>query len=161
MSVSAARRLEVRSRANGVCEYCHLSDYLIQAGSTFNVEHVYAIVHWAVGDADVDEAPNLAWACWLCNRSKGHTLEATEPSTGVAHFLFNPRFDQWPSHFVPSPSSGRIDGLPGVGAATVAALRMNEATRTEIRAIHARLGTWPIEPSAGLPKSVLEALSGS
>src|SRR5262245_35673880 len=45
------------------------------------------------------EASNLALACFDCNRYKGSDLASLDPETGSLTPLFNPRLDDWSTHF--------------------------------------------------------------
>jgi hypothetical protein len=121
----AGLRQAVRRRARNCCEYCALP----QASEPlpFHVEHVLARQH---GGADSEE--NLALAGHHCNLHKGPNLAGLDPSTGTLTRLFNPRRDDWTSHF--SKSGGEITGLTDVGRTTVQLLEMNSNGRKELRA---------------------------
>jgi 5-methylcytosine-specific restriction endonuclease McrA len=64
--ISAALRREVRERAGERCEYCLLAES--QAFFPHEPDHLIAIQH---GGETV--SPNLALACFDCNRFKGPT----------------------------------------------------------------------------------------
>ena len=92
-------------------------------------------------EAPATEAPNLALACFDCNRYKGSDLASLDPETGTLTPLFNPRVDDWWVHFaieggviIPRTPSARV---------TVALLRLNLAARVEVRQEVAGLGGWP------------------
>jgi 5-methylcytosine-specific restriction endonuclease McrA len=69
------RRLVIR-RADGRCEYCHLS----QAGqeATFHIDHIIPV---SAGGKTVAE--NLALACVSCSLRKSARLFAIDPQTGL------------------------------------------------------------------------------
>jgi hypothetical protein len=69
--VAAATRRLVRARAQGRCEYCliHEDDVLLP----HEPDHIIASKHRGVTDKD-----NLAWTCFVCNRS--NILNCEEPS---------------------------------------------------------------------------------
>lgn len=85
MSVIPARlRRDVIRRAGGRCEYCGLSQ--IGQEATFHIDHV--IPRQAGGPTTAD---NLALACVSCSLRKEARRSATDPDTGRAAPLFNPR----------------------------------------------------------------------
>jgi hypothetical protein len=149
----------VRLRANGICEYCRVSDYLARATSVFNVEHIVPRAHWDPSAGDVDNDENLAWGCWKCNRGKSAKVDGEDPDTGLRASLYHPRTDEWDDAFVPSPSSGRIDGQTPSGRVTSTELAMNAAERIETRVLLNRFGLWPVRPSTGLSPDVIAALA--
>lgn len=84
--ISAELRRLVASRANGSCEYC-----LIHEDDTYlgcQVDHIISEKH-----DGATESENLAYACALCNRSKGSDIGSIAASTGELTRLFNPRTD--------------------------------------------------------------------
>ena len=108
------------ARAGERCEYC-----LLPAGVAFfphEIDHVIAEKHGGVTAAE-----NLAFTCWRCNRHKGSDLGSFDPHTHVFAFLFNPRTQQWSTHFV--LHSEHIVGLTPEGRTTVNLLRLNGEER--------------------------------
>jgi 5-methylcytosine-specific restriction endonuclease McrA len=65
---------EVRLRAVGRCEYCHLPQSAFRR--PFHIEHIVAKQHG--GQTLLD---NLALACWNCNLKKGLNLSGIDPMT--------------------------------------------------------------------------------
>ena len=117
----------VRRRAGNRCEYCLLP----QSASpllTFHVEHVIAKQHL---DDDTDDPNALALACNRCNAYKGTNLSSIDPDTKTTVQLFNPRKDEWSSHFL--LRDGKIIGITPLGRATVRLLNMNAPQRVELR----------------------------
>jgi hypothetical protein len=79
----------------------------------------------------VSELDNLALACHRCNLHKGPNLTGIDPLTKSVVSLFHPRTDEWREHF--ALMGVRIEGLSGIGRATVQVLAMNDARRLELR----------------------------
>jgi hypothetical protein len=97
-----------------------------QSQPTFHVEHIVARQHGGSEDAE-----NLALACHRCNLHKGPNLTGIDPVTKDVVLLFHPRTDQWDEHF--AMREIRIEGVTGIGRATVQVLAMNDARRLELR----------------------------
>jgi len=114
----------VRRRAGDRCEYCLLHQR--NSRFTFHVEHIVARQHGGSDDLD-----NLALACQRCNLHKGPNLTGIDPLTKSVVSLFHPRTDDWGEHF--AMREIRIEGLTGIGRATVQVLAMNDARRLELR----------------------------
>ena len=85
---------------------------------------------------DPDALPNLAAACWPCNRAKSDATTGIDPRSGAVTALFNPRTQQWDEHFIWSSDFLDVIGVTPTGRATVVALRPN---RPEYRRQRARL----------------------
>jgi len=122
---------EVRRRAGGRCEYCHLPQSAFRR--PFRIEHVVARQHGGPSRLD-----NLALARWNCNLKKGPNLSGIDPETGHVAALFNPRSDVWADHFSPmidplSPLCVVIRGLTPAGRATAQVLGLNGEMRQLIR----------------------------
>lgn len=122
---------EVRNRAAGLCEYCHIPEAAFRR--PFHIEHVIARQH-----GGATEAGNLALACWTCNLKKGPNLTGIDPQTGQITPLFNPRSDRWAEHFSVSIGTSiargiEIQGLTAVGRTTVVVLGMNAEFRQMTR----------------------------
>jgi hypothetical protein len=132
--VSDVLRWQVADRAYHVCEYC-----LIHEADTFwgcQIDHIISRKH-----GGQSESANLAWACAVCNNSKGTDLGtiAGEPMELVR--LFHPRKDRWAANF--HLEGQRIDPLHPIGVATVKLLRMNEGSRLMEREVLAEIGRYP------------------
>ena len=132
--VPAPLRDDVRSRADGRCEYClvHEDDLF----EPYEADHIIAEQHGGPTTAD-----NLAFACWDCNRRKGPNISSVDPENGEVVRLFHPRLHQWSEHF-------RLDGfriipLTASARATVALLRLNSAERLSVRAMLHQIGRYP------------------
>ena len=123
-------------RAQRRCEYCLARQDV--AGYTFHLEH---IIPSSRGGAA--HAGNRALACSPCNLAKGVLTRAIDPSTGAEVRLFDPRQDEWATHFAAHPQSGRLRGLTSIGRATVMALGLNGDERIATRRLWAAAGWWP------------------
>ena len=115
---------EVRERAQGRCEYCHLPADVYPL--PFHIDHVIARQH--KGQTVLE---NLAFACLHCNRHKGPNIAGTDPDSGEVTRLFHPRLDVWNDHFEWIGASLR--GTTAIGRATVQVLAMNEPDFLAVR----------------------------
>jgi hypothetical protein len=115
----ALRRL-VEERAKYKCEYCLLPAKI--AFFPHEIDHIIAEKHGGETNAD-----NLALTCWRCNRYKGTDLGSFDPETGHFSFLFNPRNQEWKSHFMFSEVV--LVGLTAEGRTTVKLLQINSEER--------------------------------
>jgi len=127
------RRLIVR-RAGNCCEYCLLSQN--DVGFSFHFEHIVSIKHDGKTESD-----NLCLSCPTCNRYKGTDIAATDPQTGEATFLFNPRLQHWSDHF--RLSGAVIETLTAQGRVTVFLLRLNNTERILERLVLFESGHYP------------------
>lgn len=132
--MSPELRQQLRERAAGRCEYCHLPETLELTGP-FHVEHVIARQH-----RGTDELSNLAWACSRCNRHKGTNLSTVDPDSDEVVSLFNPRRDHWDDHF--EVVGAIIRGRTSTGRATAWLLQMNAERRVELRSELTAQGLW-------------------
>jgi|ERR1039458_3135780 hypothetical protein len=133
--IPAALRAAVRERAKGCCEYCRMPE----AGAFFahQPDHVIAAQHGGQTDSE-----NLALACIQCNRLKGPNIASVDPETKRILPLFNPRTDQWFTHF--RTEGGRIIPVTPVGRATAGLLNFSDADREEARQKLWRAGRYPV-----------------
>lgn len=122
--IPAALRRRVIVRAQRRCEYCQHPDAYVTLAH--HVDHILPLRH---GGATTED--NLAYACFDCNLDKGANIAALDPMTGHLTRLFNPRLDEWKTHFM--LENGYILGLDEVGRTTVEFLRFNHETRLRQR----------------------------
>ena len=122
--IEDALRENVRSRANGLCEYCHIPERLTLV--EHEIDHVIAVKHG--GQTAVE---NLALCCSICNRFKGSDIASIDPETAQLTPLFHPRLDRWEDHH--EVRDGQVIGLTATGRVTVRLLRMNRPTRIKER----------------------------
>jgi HNH endonuclease len=120
----AGVRKFIRERADGICEYCRISERFTLA--VHEVDHIIAVKH---GGRTTDE--NLALCCTLCNRYEGSDIASIDAETGRLTPLFHPRLDRWADHF--EFRNGEIMGLTAAGRATIRLLRMNRPARVRER----------------------------
>lgn len=131
--MDATTRRIVVSRAQSRCEYCRMPQHAVDL--QFHVEHIVARQHG--GGHEID---NLCLACDRCNLHKGPNLTAIDQQTRAIIPLFNPRRDNWDSHF--RVFGGLILGQSPAGRATVALLQMNSARRRTLRERLLAEGAW-------------------
>jgi hypothetical protein len=129
----ALRRIVIHRAAN-ICEYCGLSQEGQEA--TFHIDHV--MPRMAGGETRVE---NLALACVSCSLRKAARQTAVDPHSGQDVPLYNPRRDDWQTHFQWDGVS--LIGLTAIGRATIAALHMNRPLILAIRQEEAALGRHP------------------
>ena len=132
--IGAAIRSAVIARAQNRCEYCGMPDTETLIGH--EPDHVVATQHGGMATLE-----NLAYACFLCNRFKGPNIASLDPVSGALTPLFNPRLDQWASHF--RLTAGHIDARTAIGRATAFLLRLNDPDRVTARAHLLRQGRYP------------------
>ncbi|MBK9262722.1 MAG: HNH endonuclease [Polyangiaceae bacterium] len=123
--VPAAVERRVRERAGNRCEYCKLAQ--IGQEAVFHIDHVFPRKHG--GD---DTLENLALACVSCSLRKGARIDASDPVTGKAAPLFNPRREVWANHFELAVGP-LILGKTPTGRATADLLKMNRPEAISIR----------------------------
>ncbi len=126
----------VRSRANGLCEYC-LAIFAISY-ATFPVDH---IIPESKGGSDGPD--NLANTCQNCNNSKYNKTEWIDWLSGEVVRLFNPRTDVWSEHFEWNDDFTILTGRTPIGRATVNCLRINRPRIVKLRLFFFKLGIHP------------------
>jgi len=124
---------QVRRRAGGRCEYCHLPEQLSGLGHV--LDHIIARQHRGQTTPE-----NLALACGRCNASKGPNLAGIDPQTGQLTRLFHPRTDIWHEHF--RWGAGTLVGLTPVGRTTIEVLAINHSYRVAAREVLIATGRW-------------------
>ena len=122
--INTVLREQVRLRAEGLCEYCRISDQLTLA--EHEIDHIISVKHGGQTTAE-----NLALCCTICNRFKGSDIASIDPETGHLTRLFHPRVDRWDEHY--QIRDGEIFALTAPGRVTVRLLRMNRPTRIRER----------------------------
>lgn len=126
----------VALRAGHRCEYCRAPEEIFNF--PLEVEH---IISQACGGQG--EESNLCLACRSCNLFKQAFITWLDEITQTEVCLFHPRQDQWGEHFQFNFETGEIQGLTGVGRATVARLRMNTPSQMTARLYWRRLEIFP------------------
>jgi len=83
----------------------------------------------------LDTAENLCASCYRCNEYKGARTHAQDPATQALVPLYNPRIQDWPTHFRWENGGLYIVGTTPTGRASVVALRLNNEYIVESRAL--------------------------
>lgn len=125
----------VHERADDRCEYCLISQHV--RAFSFQIDHVISEKH-----SGPTTLVNLALSCPKCNAYKGSDIGTNDPLTGDLVRLFNPRTQNWTTHFRVD-EDGTIVGLTPEGRATARLLQFNQADRVRQRAAYIRLGLYP------------------
>ena len=132
--VNARLRRLVVARAQGICEYCLISEEDTMFGCA--IDHVISEKHGGRTRFD-----NLALACVFCNQAKGTDLGSIFSATGELVRFFNPRVDRWIDHF--ALVGNKIKALDPIGEVTARILGFNAKKRVLERKILQRLGRYP------------------
>ena len=133
--VSDALRRLVAERASHRCEYCLIP----QANSFYNfqVDHIISLKH---GGQTKEE--NLAFACSLCNRSKGSDLGTVLEGESEIIRFYNPREDSWTDHFT-WEEDGLIFPKTSIGGATIKIFGFNHPDSILERRLLISSGLYP------------------
>ena len=131
--ISSQLRTQVARRAKHRREYCLILED--DAGFPHQVDHIISRKHGGASGSN-----NLAYACVLCNRSKG-TDVASIDMAGDAVRLSNPRGDVWAKHF--RLVEARIEPQTDIGVATVRVLQLNRPERVAERILLQAIGHYP------------------
>ncbi len=110
------RRL-VAVRANFRCEYCRLRE--LDSFFSYHNEHIVSMKHGGLTVAE-----NLAYACQICNYTKGSDIATFLHDITTPIRFFNPRTDNWNDHFE-ADVSGEILPKTLIGEATIKILDIN------------------------------------
>jgi hypothetical protein len=139
--ISAELRRFIIDRANYLCEYCLLHEDDAYFGC--QVDHIISEKHGGLTNAD-----NLAYACTVCNRSKGSDIGSIvlPLSSGIFSRFFNSRTDMWGEHFSLSLVDGiTINTSSDIGEVTARILEFNTVERLLEREILREMGRYPTE----------------
>jgi hypothetical protein len=115
--IPPALRLLVIQQAGNRCGYCLAEQELLYAPLEF--EHLQPRSR---GGLTTQE--NLWLACRMCNGFKSDQTEYVDPDSRQVVRLFDPRRDDWWSHFRWSDDGAEIIGISPTGRATVIALQL-------------------------------------
>jgi hypothetical protein len=88
---------------------------------------------------------NLAYACSVCNQNKGSDLGTFLPNSKRLIRLFNPRKDNWATHF--TLGYGEIIPKTLIAAATIKVLDINNVDRIILRQALMDEGLYPRTPN--------------
>jgi hypothetical protein len=129
-------RRVVSERANWRCEYCRAPQKA--TGQMFHLDHVKP-----KSRGGTNAQHNRALACPHCNLTRREQESAIDPRTGQTVALFNPRRDDWDTHFRWSANRLRLIGRTATGRATIEALKLNADDQIEARKYWYLLGLIP------------------
>lgn len=136
MGKAAIIRQQVAERAHSACEYClSQEDY---SPDTFSIEHI--LPRSRDGTSTLD---NLAFSCQGCNNRKFTAVTAKDPISGVIVPLYNPRTDQWTTHFAWDETMTLMIGLTATGRATIERMQLNRYGVVNLRGLLIMIGKHP------------------
>lgn len=134
--ISKEKKRLVLERSLRKCEYCLcLIDFI---PDPYTIEHIISLAK-----GGTDEIENLAIACFGCNLYKQDKITAFDPSTEAEVSLYNPRTDNWKTHFSWNESFTEVIGLTPIGRATVIRLKLNRIGLVNIRKLLVLYGEHP------------------
>ncbi|MEK6303109.1 MAG: HNH endonuclease signature motif containing protein [Acidobacteriota bacterium] len=137
LRISREARERVAEAAFYRCGYCRTPESF--AGYRLTIDH---IIPESKGGTSVEE--NLWLACAACNQFKGVRTQARDPLTRRQVRLFNPRLQQWETHFAWHwDDAAKVLGLTACGRATVIALQLNRPEIVAARSLWVQVGWWP------------------
>jgi len=131
MAIPTTVKLQIRQRANFLCEYCHSSEEI--SAARFEIDHIHPR---SLGG--LDSIDNLALACQRCNSHHYNFIQGLDPDTLREVALFHPRQQIWNHHFIWNKHGCRIVGITETGRATVNRLDLNDEVRGEGEIMRAR-----------------------
>lgn len=131
-------RKRVALSASHRCAYCQTSQQII--GPLLEIDH---IVPESKGGSS--EESNLTLACPLCNSRKSDVTEAVDPASGRLTPLFNPKLEQWTTHFEWTDNGAVITGRTATGRVTVLILDLNHPDVVAARRLWVSVGWHPPE----------------
>ena len=134
--VSADLRRQITEDAEHRCGYCLTDEAL--SGIPLTLDHLVPVA--AGGPTTRD---NLWLACRPCNEFKATQTQATDPQTRETVAMFNPRTQDWRTHFGWNADQTEIHGLTPTGRATVAALHLNRPMLVRARRRWLLAGWYP------------------
>lgn len=111
-------RDKVREVARHRCEYCQTDQKI--TGAQMSVDHILP-----TSKGGETAFKNLCYSCAWCNSFKYNKTDGTDPESGQATVLYNPREQEWRDHFVWSSDGALIIGKTPAGRATVETLKLN------------------------------------
>ncbi|MFN8419558.1 MAG: HNH endonuclease signature motif containing protein [Anaerolineae bacterium] len=136
MSISQALKTRLRLQAGDRCGYCLSPQLYVLV--PLEIDHLKP-----QSDGGTDDEENLWLACRLCNNAKSTQTIAKDPETGETVQLYNPRYQDWQTHFAWSEDGTMIIGLTPIGRATVLALPLNNIFAVLVRKEWVSVGWHP------------------
>ena len=122
--------------ARGECGYCRAPQRALPY--RLEVEHLRPS---SLGGGD--ERANLWLSCHKCNKLRSNHVAGTDPLTQQEVALFNPRQDDWTTHFAWQDGGVFIVGRTAIGRTTVVALRLNDTYHQSARGVWIVAGIYP------------------
>ncbi len=129
-------KLIVRKRAQYCCEYCIAQEKYTQ--DVFSGDHIVPLAK-----GGTDDLENIALSCQCCNNLKYTFTHSPDPNTGIIVPLYNPRTDDWNTHFRWNETFTFIIGISPTGRATVKRLELNREGLVNLRQVFTPLGLHP------------------
>jgi len=118
----------VEERAAYRCEYCLIP--METSTQRYEIEHIIPLSKKGLSSRD-----NLALSCRGCNSYKYIRTEAFDDISEKQVPLYNPRADQWETHFAWDRNPLYLKGLTPEGRATIIALKLNRPQLISVRGI--------------------------
>jgi hypothetical protein len=118
--ISESLKAQIEQKDRYRCCYCLTSE--ANSGIPMTLDHIRPRSKGGIASFE-----NLCLACRPCNEYKSDLTEASDPLTSDIFLLFNPRTQQWFTHFRWGLDSTKVEGITPIGRATVIALRMNNS----------------------------------
>ena len=134
--MKASLKRIVQKRAKYCCEYCIAQERY--APDPFSSEHIVPIAK-----GGTDDAENLALACQRCNNLKYIFTHSIDPATGDIVPLYNPRKDDWLTHFHWDETFSYVLANTPTGRATIIRLQLNRPSLVNLRRVFTPLGLHP------------------
>lgn len=144
-SVLREMRERVQIAARNRCGYCHAPQELVLG--PLEIDHLVP-----EGRGGTDDEVNLWLACRVCNSHKSAKTSALDPLTSTVAPLFNPRTDDWNSHFCWDVDGAHVIGLTPIGRACVQALQLNNDQSANVRIAWVSYGVFPPKDDPRLKK---------
>lgn len=124
--ISEQLRGKVAERAKFRCEYCQTT--MEMSTQRFEIEHVQP--NSKGGETRYE---NLALSCRGCNSHKFIKTKGFDKITQTTVSLFNPREDNWETHFAWDKDPLFLIGLTAIGRATIESLQLNRPQLISVR----------------------------
>jgi hypothetical protein len=128
----------VQNRAHQCCEYCKFP--MAYSHDSFHIEHIIPLIL-----GGTNELVNLALACDGCNSFKWGFIVGLDKMTGATVVLFNPRQEDWQTHFTWSDDFTHVIGKTTTGRATIDLLQLNRSGLVNIRQALFAFGVKPLD----------------
>lgn len=129
---------KIRAQSKNRCGYCLVPQKLVSY--KLEIEHLFPK---AKGGKSEEE--NLWLACRNCNLSKGVKTHGFDTITFRRVKIFNPRNQNWSTHFIWSENKTEIIGKTSCGRATVSVLHLNSDLQRTAREFWKLTGIFPPE----------------